>query len=431
MVEIGIGIMGFGTVGVGVAEAIKRHQHLIGHRTEVALQLRRVAEKDIDRQFDVEIDKSMLTVNAEELIDDPSVDIVVETIGGTTDAKRLILRALNACKPVVTANKALLAHYGKELFEAASRNNVDLQFEASVGGGIPVLAALRRGLVANHINRIYGIVNGTCNFILTEMEHRHKSFAEALSSAQAHGFAESDPTLDIEGIDTAHKAAILASLSYGYPVDMASVSVRGITGVELVDINTAAELGYCIKLLANIDYRQGQSEISVSPTLVPKDHLLAAVHGENNAVMIDGDVVGETMYYGKGAGRLPTASAVMADICEVAVNLANDVPSRLPSLVVHDHYGPPRAFEDVSVRYYLRMSLLDAPNVLSVVSGILGRYGISIASVLQKESSAGAKVPVIFLTQEAREANFEKALAEIDQLEEVGDKTIRYRIADL
>lgn len=431
MREIGIGILGFGTVGAGVVEALQRHRHLIGHRTEVALTVKQVADLDTESDRGVDLDPSVLTNDAEAVISNPEVEIVVETIGGTSVAKDLILKALAAGKPVVTANKALLAEHGKEIFAAASANNLDFMYEASVAGGIPVLAALRRGLVANHINAIYGIVNGTCNYILTEMEHNGVSFSEALASAQELGFAEADPSLDIDGVDTAHKTAVLGSLAYGYAVDIAAVHTQGIREVKQVDISTARELGYRIKLLAAIQYRDGMSEMSVSPALVPEEHLLAAVHGENNAVMVDGDVVGETMYYGKGAGRLPTASAVVADICEVAVNLANDVHSRLPALVVHDHYGAMRDFEDVRLRYYIRMDLLNRPGVLALVAGILGRHDISIASVIQREAMIGEKIPVVFLTQEACQSNYEHALEEIARLPEVGEETACFRIADL
>lgn len=431
MVEIGIGILGFGTVGAGVAEALQRHRHLIAHRIEVNLAVRHVADLDTESDRGVELGSAVLTSDAEEVIADPDVQIVIETIGGTTVAKDLILKALNAGKPVVTANKALLAEHGKELFAAANANNVDFLYEASVGGGIPVLAALRRGLVANHINGIYGIVNGTCNYILTEMEQSGASFDEALQSAQDLGFAEADPTLDIDGIDTAHKAAVLGSLAYGYAVDIDAVHTQGIRAVKQVDISTARELGYRVKLLAAIQYRDGMAEISVSPTLVPREHLLAAVHGENNAVMVDGDVIGDTMYYGRGAGRLPTASAVVADICEVAVNLATDVHSRLPALVVHDHYGALRDFSDVKLRYYIRMDLLNRPGVLALVAGILGKNDISIASVIQREAMIGEKIPVVFLTQQARQSDYVNALREIARLSEVGAEMACFRIGDL
>jgi len=431
MIEIGIGILGFGTVGAGVVEALQRHQHLIGHRTGVNLVVRGIADLDIERDRGVTLEPGMLGSDAFAVVDNPEVQVVVETIGGTTVAKELILRALNAGKPVVTANKALLAEHGRELFAAANSNNVDFMYEASVAGGIPVLAALRRGLVANHIERIYGIVNGTCNYILTEMDQSGLSFQQALDSAQQLGFAEADPSLDIDGVDTAHKAAVLASLSYGYAVDLNAVHVQGIREIEQVDIATAKELGYCIKLLAAIKYRDGMAEISVAPTLVPQDHLLASVHGENNAVLVAGDVVGETLYYGKGAGRLPTASAVVADIAEVAVNLAHNVCSRLPALVVHDHYGPLREFGAVRHRAYIRMDLLNRPGVLALVAGILGRHEISIASVIQREAAIGEKIPVIFLTQEACHSAYQEALAQIKELPEVGEKMVCYRVADL
>lgn len=431
MEDIGIGILGFGTVGAGVVEAIDRHQHLIGHRTNVNLVVRGIADLDIERDRGLRVDPAIMTTEASKVIENPDVQIVVETIGGTSVAKDLILKALDAGKPVVTANKALLAEHGKELFDAAGRNNVDFMYEASVAGGIPVLAALRKGLVGNHVNAIYGILNGTCNYILTEMEHADLSFDRALEMAQEKGFAEVDPTLDVDGFDTAHKACVLGALAYGYTVDINDLHIQGIRDIEPVDIHTARDLGYRIKLLAIIEYRNGKTEMSVSPALVPVEHMLASVDGENNAVMIDGDIVGETLYYGKGAGRLPTGSAVLADISEVAVNLAHNAASRLPALVVHDHYGPLRHFDEVSVRYYIRMNLINNPGVLAKVAGILGRNGISIASVIQKESVVGEAVPVIFLTQEACEKDFKKALGEIADLDVVGDKTVCYRIANL
>jgi len=429
MQEIGVGILGFGTVGAGVVEAIHRHQALIACRTGVRLVVKGVADLDLDSDRGVAVDRGLLTTDARAVIDHPEVRIVVETIGGLTAADTLIRHALKAGKAVVTANKALLAEHGRDLCQLADQCGVDLMFEASVGGGIPVLRALRDGLVANHIQGIYAILNGTCNFILTRMEEEGIPFEQALGEAQEKGFAEADPTLDIHGVDTAHKASILASLAYGYPVAMQDIFVRGIQDIETLDIVYAKELGYRIKLLATTAYHEGCVEISVCPTLVPHSHLLAAVHGEFNAVMIAGDVVGDTLYYGRGAGRRPTASAVLSDVTDAAVNLVRGCAHRLPSLVRHELYGPLRHQDEVRARYYMRMPLLNSPGVFARVAEILGRHGISIASLIQKESAIGEFVPVVFLTQEAPEANFTLALQEIDHLDVVGAPAVRYRVA--
>ncbi len=429
MCEVGIGILGFGTVGAGVVETIRLHAPLIQQRTGVKLVLKGVADIDLERHRGVELEPGLLTADALQVIDNSEVQIVVETIGGISTPDRLIRYALNAGKPVITANKALLAERGRELCKVADLKGVDLMFEASVGGGIPVLRALASGLVANHIQGIYAILNGTCNYILTRMENEGLSFADALLEAKGNGFAEADPSLDIEGIDTAHKASILASLAYGCPVAMEDIFIRGIDGMAPIDIKYAAEFGYRIKLLATMAYHEDKLEISVCPTLVPVNHLLAAVSGEFNAVMISGDVAGDTMYYGRGAGRLPTASAVLSDVVDAAVNLVRGCAHRLPTMVRHDLYGSKRHQDEVVARYYMRMTLLNRPGVFARVADILGRNNISIASLIQKESEIGAFVPVVLLTQEAPEKSYMQALREIDGLDIVGAPTVRYRIA--
>jgi homoserine dehydrogenase len=379
----------------------------------------------------VQVDPAIMTTDADAVIDDPSVDVVVELIGGTTVARRLTLKALKAGKSVVTANKALLAEFGEEIFAAADEFDADLYYEASVAGGIPVIRALREGLLVNHIERIYGILNGTCNYILTEMEKGEASFENVLAEAQVAGYAEADPALDIDGHDTAHKAVILASLAYGLPVPMSAVVVEGIRGFSNVDIEYALELGYRIKLLAVIRYVEREIEVRVHPALVPMEHMLASVNGVFNAVLVRGDVVGDTLYYGRGAGRLPTASAVLADLGDVARNLAFRANRRVPPLVQYKGYGKIRDIEDIESRYYLRLSLVDHPGVMAQVAKILGEHDISIASVIQKEDRMGKHVPVIFLTQKAREARLKKALREIEQ-SDVADETatVMLRIED-
>ena len=336
-----------------------------------------------------------------------------------------MLRALQNGKPVVTANKALLAEAGRELFEASAQSGAGLYFEASVGGGIPVLRALRDGLVGNKIKSMYGILNGTCNYILTRMEREGLDFDVVLADAQKLGYAETPPDLDIDGIDTAHKAVVLASLAYGTPVSMAAFTIEGIRGLSHREIEYADELGYRIKLLAVVREVNGEVEMRVEPALVPKKHLLASVHDSFNAVFIEGDVVGSTLYYGRGAGRRPTASAVIGDIMEAAAGNRSG-----SSWLLQNQSLPVRNAHDIAIRCYLRLSLKDQPDVIAQVAHILGKNQISIASIIQKEQNAGAQVPVVILTHKALEKNFVLAMAEIGRLEVVAGKPCRMAIED-
>ncbi len=430
MKEIGIGILGFGTVGAGVVECLQQNGQLLESRSGLRIVLRKIADLDLDRDRGVAVDRSVLTDDALSVIEDPSVDIVVELIGGVTAARELILRAMELGKPVVTANKALLAEHGEEIFRAASETGADLYFEASVGGGIPIIRSVREGLIGNRINTIYGILNGTCNYILTRMEQESLPFESVLKEAQEAGYAEAEPSLDIDGLDTAHKAVILAALAYGQSVKMGDILVEGIRGIEPIDIRFAGELGYRIKLLAILKESDGALDVRVHPTLVPLSHLLASVGNVFNAVLVSGDVVGETMYYGRGAGREPTASAVVGDILDVARNIACGTSGRVPSPVDSSGGGNLKPSESILVRYYLRLSLRDEPGMLAKVARILGGHRISIASVIQQEESTGEYVPVIILTHNAVEGDFRNALEEIDALDEVGAATVRYRIED-
>ncbi len=430
MKEMGIGLLGFGTVGAGGVEGLQRNGGLIERRTGLRLVLKRIADLDVDRDRGVAVDRSLLTTDAMSVIDDPEVGIIVELIGGVDVAREFILKSLERGKAVVTANKALLAEHGKELYRAADAAGVDLYYEASVGGGIPIIRALREGLVANRIQSLYGILNGTCNYILTRMEQEGLPFDRVLEEAQEAGYAEAEPGLDIDGLDTAHKAVVLAALAYGQSFDMADVSVEGIREVESIDIGFAGDLGYRIKLLAILKESEGQIEIRIHPTLVPRAHLLASVGGVFNAIMVHGDVAGDTLYHGRGAGREATASAVLGDIVDVARNIARGSPARVPAFVHDDQHGSLRRVEDVRSRYYLRLSLKDEPGMLAKVADILGRHRISIASVFQKEERTGEYVPVIILTHRAVEGNFRDAIKEIDALKEVGAPTVRYRIED-
>ena len=425
MNEVKIGILGFGTVGAGVADGILRNGELMAQRTGVFPKIGKIADLDIKTDRGVKVDASLLTTDALSVIDDPEIDIIVELIGGVKLAKEFVLRALKNGKSVVTANKALLAEAGRELFEAAAKNNAGLYFEASVGGGIPVLRALRDGLVGNKIKSMYGILNGTCNYILTRMERERLDFETVLADAQKLGYAETPPDLDIDGIDTAHKAVVLASLAYGAPVAMDAFTIDGIRGLSHREIEYADELGYRIKLLAVIREVNGEVEMRVEPSLVPKKHLLASVHDSFNAVFIEGDVVGSTLYYGRGAGRLPTASAVIGDIMDAAMKRGGGCDW----LLKHDSL-PVRSAKDISIRCYLRLSLKDQPDVIAKVAHVLGKNGISIASIIQKEQNAGEQVPVVFLTHKAKQESFIKAMAEIESLDVVDGKPVRMAIED-
>jgi homoserine dehydrogenase len=428
--ELGVALLGFGTVGAGVVEGLQRNGDLIAARCGVRLVLRKIADVDLDRDRGVKVDRSILTKDARAAVEDPSVDVVVELIGGVGIARELVEKALKLGKPVVTANKKLLAEHGEALFKLAEQNGVDLCFEASVGGGIPIIRALREGLVANHIHSVHAILNGTCNYILTRMERENLPFDAVLKEAQAAGYAEAEPSLDIDGHDTAHKAAVVASLSYGFPVPLDSLHVEGIRGLAQDDIRYADALGYRIKLLAIIGHDKDNVCVRVHPTLVPHSHMLASVAGVFNAVLVRGDIVGDTLYYGRGAGRLPTASAVISDLADLATTFAQGSKRRLPAFIRGGAHPSMGSVADVVSRHYLRLALRDEPGVLARVADVLGRHRISIASMVQKDQAQGAHVPVIMLTHAARERDVAAALGEIDKLAAVGAKTIRIRIED-
>ncbi len=427
--EAGVGVLGFGTVGTGVVEGLLRRGDLMAARTNVRLALRGVADLDLARDRGLAVAPDLLTRDAAALVDDPRVDVVAELIGGTGAARELTLRALALGKPVVTANKALLAAHGAELFDAARRHETGIFFEASVGGGVPVVRALQEGLIANRFDRICGILNGTCNYVLTRMEAEEAPFEAVLSAAQGEGFAEADPALDIDGHDTVHKACILATLAHGGAVSPDAVPVEGIRGISPLDLAYAAEFGYRIKLLAHIRRDGDEIEIGVGPTLVPRGHLLASVQGVFNAILVAGDQVGETLYYGRGAGRNATASAVLADLADAASRrftrgpwmnsgFRGDAPVRL------------RNPGEVRARHYLRLALQDRPGVLARVAGVLGEHGICIAAVVQKSAAREAPVPVVILTHEARARDLRAALERIDAMECVGAPTVHYAIED-
>ncbi len=430
--KIGVAVLGFGTVGAGVVETLQKNGELLAERLGVRLVLRGVADLDLTTDRGVEIDSELLTTDGAALIEREDVDVVVELIGGTGVARQFTLQALRAGKPVVTANKKLLAEYGEELHRVAEENQTEIHFEAAVGGGIPIIKALREGLCGNRIESMYGILNGTCNYILTRMEDEKLPFDEVLDAAQKAGYAEAEPSLDIDGHDTAHKAAVLASLAYGCNVPLEKVQVSGIRGISAVDIAYAADMGYRIKLLAILESGEKGVEVSVQPTLLQHGHQLAAVAGVFNAVLVEGDIVGTTLYYGRGAGREATASAVVGDLADVALNLRAGGRRRDLSLV---HEKTPVVFRDpgdVVSRHYLRFSMRNQAGMMARLATVLGEHQIGIDSIMQKEAPHDAEyVPVIIVTGPAPERAMTDALETISKMDGLtGRAPVMYRIED-
>ncbi|HMO03044.1 MAG TPA: homoserine dehydrogenase [Kiritimatiellia bacterium] len=431
MKEIGLGLLGFGTVGAGVVEGLQRNGDLIASRAGVKLVLRKIADLDLELDRGVTVDRSVLTTDALSVIRDPNVHIIIELIGGVGIARELVTEALRMGKPVVTANKKLLAEYGSSLFALADQNKVDLRFEASVAGGIPIIQALRDGLIANHIPNLYGILNGTCNYILTRMEQEGLPFDQVLKAAQDAGFAEAEPSLDIDGHDTAHKAALLASLAYGFPVPLSSMYVEGIRGIAREDIAYAAEMGYRVKLLAVVKKHGHAVSVRVHPAMVPVNHMIASVSGVFNAVMVSGDIVGDTLYYGRGAGRLPTASAVLSDVTSVAQQLATQSHHHLPTFIPEGATPAIEPVDAITCRSYLRLTVQDKPGVLARVAKILGDHGVSIATMIQKDvEGKPGMAEMIMMTHTAKESDCRAALAQLDALDVVGAPAVRFRVED-
>ena len=418
MKEVGVGIIGFGTVGAGVVEGLLGNAALIARRSGVNVVLRGVADLDITTDRGVKVPEGVLTTDALALVARDDIQVVVELIGGTGIAYTVIRTALEAGKSVVTANKKLLAEKGEELFGLAREKGVDLYFGASVGGGIPIIRSLRDGLVANEIEAVYGILNGTCNYILTRMAREGSGFDEVLADAQRLGYAEANPSLDIDGHDTAHKISILASLAYGVSVPLDGVRVEGIRGLNPVDVRYADELGYAIKLIALCKRHGDKLEVRVNPTLVPKTHPLASVNDVFNAVLVQGSMTGDTLYYGKGAGRAATASAVISDIVSVARHVTSGVPRAaepLPPMGETPHSLLDA--EDSESRYYLRLMVREACGMVGRFATILGDHGVSIFAASQHAATEAQReagyVPVVILTQPARAGDLKAALTEI------------------
>ena len=430
MKEIRVGLIGFGTVGSGTAEVLHEQAERLKKRTGLSIVLRKVADISTTA-LPAYLGATELTRDAADIINDPQIDIVIELIGGTTLAKKFILAAIAQGKHVVTANKALLSEHGMEIFRAAAAKNVEVGFDASVGGGIPLIKTLKEGLVANRILSIMGIMNGTGNYILTQMTDHGTPFEKVLKEAQKKGYAEADPTYDVEGIDTAHKLVILMTLAYGMDVRLQDINCEGISRIEPIDIQFAREFGYRIKLLAISRNHGDHIEASVHPTMVPEKHMLANINGAYNGFYFTGDMVENVLLYGKGAGKMPTGSAVAADVVDIARNIVHNAVNRVPSLsYLPEHIAPRRItpMEEIRCPYYFRFTTLDKPGVLSKISGILGKYDISIESVIQKGREKKSKVPIVMRTYEAQEASVRKALSEINAMDTTMAETVKVRI---
>jgi len=428
---INIGLLGFGTIGTGVVKLLRENGSLIEKRLGARLQLAKIADLDITSDRGISIEPHLLTTNAQDILDAPDIDVVIELIGGYEPARSFVLRAIKNGKHVVTANKALLALHGEEIFDAAAAGQIDIQFEAAVGGGIPVISAIKENLCANAFRSVLGILNGTCNYILTRMTNEGSEFADILKDAQKEGYAEADPTFDVEGIDAAHKLAILMSLCFGTKVPFDQIYTEGIGHISPLDIQFAEQFGYKIKLLAISKQDNGAIEARVHPTMIPLHYPLADVDGAFNAVRIAGDFVGPVMLYGLGAGMNATASAVVGDVMAIARNLLSEGSVRTPPLGYLSQYVGELSIKpmaEVVSHYYLRFAALDGPGVLAQIAGCLGQHNISIASMIQPERQVGGAVPIVLMTHEAKEADVRAALEEIDGLEVIREPSHFIRI---
>ncbi len=435
METIQVGLLGLGNVGSGVVHILQQQGELITQRLGAELALKKVATRTPDRPREVVLQAGQLSGDVMDVLRDPEIAIVMELIGGYEPARTYILEALQQGKHVVTANKAVLAQHGQELFEAARAHGVDIGFEASVGGGIPIIRTIKEAFVANRFDTIAGIINGTTNYILSRMSDQGLRFEEALKEAQDLGFAEADPSFDVDGIDAAQKISLLASLAYGHWVRQEDVYTEGITKVTQLDIAYARELGYCVKLLALAKRDQGRLGVRVHPALVAADTELASVHGSYNAVSVTGDMVGRNLLIGRGAGALPTGSAVVGDLVDVARNVMRSSSGRVPPQgydTLSENELQLQDIDDITCKYYLRFQVLDQPGVLSAIAGILGEQGISIETVIQKGRSADQSdmVSVVMMTHEAKEQAVRRALQAIQTLPRVQGETMRIRVED-
>jgi homoserine dehydrogenase len=438
MQQVNLGIIGGGTVGGGVVRAIQRNGPLMASRLGIKLHISKIAVRDVRKARAVEMPAALLTTDWEKVVHDPAINLVVELIGGTTTARTIALAALKLGKPLVTANKALISAHGEELFELAQHSGTNLYYEASVAGGIPIIKVLREGLIGNRITRLYGIVNGTCNYILTRMKLEGADFAEVLADAQRLGYAEGEPSLDIDGHDAAHKTGILASLAHGFWVNPKQIFVEGIRSITQMDIQFAGQLGYTIKLLGIVKKQEtsersqrrngSRVQVSVYPTLIPNLHVLANVNHVFNAIYVRGDVVGDTLYCGRGAGQDATASAVLSDLADAALDLKFGNKSRIPPFVPHECEGAVLGIDEVISRYYLRLTVIDKPGTLAKIAAIFGRAKIGISSVIQPEGHEGESVPLILMIHDASHAAMIRALAKIKTLSVVKAPPMMIRV---
>lgn len=440
MHRVNLGIIGGGTVGGGVFQALERNGALLAARAGVRVTPYKIAVKAYDEPRKVEIPRRLLTLDWREVVNDPRVDLVAELAGGTTVAREMILAALRLGKPVVTANKALLSAHGEELFAAARRSGANLYYEASVAGGIPIIKSLREGFIGNRILRLYGIVNGTCNYILTRMKLEGAEFADVLAEAQRLGYAEAEPSLDIDGHDSLHKTGILASLAYGFWVNPRQIHVEGIRNVSRLDLQFAGQLGYTIKLLGVVKQMQADSSegriqdrvgpvmVAVYPALVPDRHVLASVNDSFNAIFVRGDVVGDTLFYGRGAGQDPTASAVLSDLADASRDLKHKTRLRIPPFVAHAKNARVLPLSEGVFRCYIRLRVADRPGVLARVAAILGRHRIGISSVIQPAEHGRDSVPLILMTHEASNKAVTRALGQIGRLAVVKSPPVMFRV---
>ena len=433
MKQVNIAILGCGTVGTGVARLLLENGDIIRDRIGCQLNLKYVADIDTQTDRGIAFPPGVMIPDAAAAIADPAVDIVVETIGGEGFAKEIILDAIANGKHVVTANKALLAKHGNAIIAAATDNKVDLAYEASVGGCMPIIKTVREALVGNRISAMTGILNGTCNYILSKITDEGVDFETALAEAQQKGYAEADPTLDVEGQDAAHKLAILSALAFGMKINFDEVYIEGISKITPLDIEFAAQFGYRIKLLAITKFDGQSVQARVHPTMIPFDNMLSNVNGTLNAVSVSGDAVGDIMLYGHGAGMMPTASAVVSDLADIARNLASDGAGRIPVLGFQDDKIrdlPVMPMDDIVTHYYFRFDAMDRPGVLATIAGILGKYAISLKYVHQKGRKTNGSVPVVMLTHHAREADVTQALSDISGLDVVAGTPMLIRIED-
>lgn len=428
-----VGLIGFGTIGAGVVKLLRQHRTEIARRAGRPIEIVGIADLDTRTDRGVNPKPARLTNDAMSVLNDPTIDIVIELVGGYEPARRFVLRAIEQGKDVVTANKALLAVHGEEIVAAAEAAGARLGFEAAVGGGIPILRVLKEGTVADRTVAVYGIVNGTCNHILTTMTREGKSFDEVLADAQRLGLAEADPSADIDGIDSAHKLTILTALAFNVRPRFKDIPTEGIRHIDAMDIAFAKELGYTIKLLAIAKEGDDAIEARVHPTMIPSGSLLAEVSGAFNAIILQGEYLGPTMYYGQGAGAHPTATAVVADLIAAVRDRAVGEPVRVHPWGVPQsdlRRVPIRRLADLEGEYYLRFMALDEPGVLARIAGVLGRFDISIASVMQRERSAGTTVPIVIRTHHAQEKNLQKALRAIDKFAVVKGAPVCIRIEE-